>query len=253
MNYNSYTNTIRLPSLTLTSEYGFYRQLGSLECIRNPHIPPLDPCALPEHERDRTFDLGYRRIPGDQCVGGWEPPRWNQTIVHKASRCMIINQNANSVHGITPTGTGTSLESNGATKNTSHFHIPSKPPSGLDALTHLTHIRPTFMSRLRANGPDVTKLLDAEELAIPSEITGSDGEQQQQQQPSVVFCDPLSGPSGRIGLKFSIQTDNTFFYYFDFSNLKEKQCDWISFPYFTNYGKGDGNLLYALARLEVCR
>ncbi|TPP58838.1 Sortilin [Fasciola gigantica] len=299
-------------------EYGFYRQLGSLDCIRNPHIPFLDPCLLPESERDRTFELGYRRIPGDQCTGGWQPPHWTQTVMHRASRCMVRDQsldnspghiftptiailllsiciiavgiafychrrsrqfygtypvtyprsrfgtmtdnvrravnpwswkrsahggfgtahaysdsssvlwpptnpnsawpvmqselrgsyhqenhhphnhpyhhrpslgssNLNSVPGIAPVSVGPSSGANGVA-NPLNLHITPKSSSGLDTLTHLTHMRPTFMSRLRANGSDVTNLLDAEELAIPSDMHGSTG-----QQPDVVFRDPLGG------------------------------------------------------------
>lgn len=93
----------------------------------------------------------------------------------------------NSVPGMTPVNTVTNSGPNGMT----HPHVVSKASGGLDALTHLTHMRPTFMSRIRSTGSDVTKLLDAEELAVPSDAHGSPSKQ-----PDVVFRDPLSGTSG---------------------------------------------------------
>ncbi|CAH8295010.1 unnamed protein product, partial [Schistosoma turkestanicum] len=68
-------------------EYGFYRQPGSLNCIRNPYIPPLDPCTLPRKQRQTIHQLGYRLIPGDRCIGGWQPPIWNQTILDLIKSC----------------------------------------------------------------------------------------------------------------------------------------------------------------------
>uniref|UniRef100_A0A3Q0KU73 Sortilin n=1 Tax=Schistosoma mansoni TaxID=6183 RepID=A0A3Q0KU73_SCHMA len=72
-------------------EYGFYRQPGSLNCIRNPYIPPLDPCTLPRKQRQTIHQLGYRLIPGDRCVGGWQPPIWNQTILDLIKSCPYDN------------------------------------------------------------------------------------------------------------------------------------------------------------------
>ncbi|VDK82762.1 unnamed protein product [Dibothriocephalus latus] len=61
--------------------------MGSTECVPNPHAPDLDVCELTEDDRDRLHELGYRRIPGDRCTGGWEPPRRNQTITRKLLNC----------------------------------------------------------------------------------------------------------------------------------------------------------------------
>ncbi|CAH8534518.1 unnamed protein product [Heterobilharzia americana] len=68
-------------------EYGFYRQPGSLNCVRNPYIPPLDPCTLSKEQRQTIHHLGYRLIPGDRCIGGWKPPLWNQTILDLVKSC----------------------------------------------------------------------------------------------------------------------------------------------------------------------
>nr|VZI40107.1 unnamed protein product [Spirometra erinaceieuropaei] len=68
-------------------EYGYWRQMGSTECVPNPHAPDLDVCELSEEDRSRLHELGYRRIPGNRCTGGWEPPRRNQTITRKLIDC----------------------------------------------------------------------------------------------------------------------------------------------------------------------
>ncbi|KAL7064990.1 hypothetical protein AAHC03_04929 [Spirometra sp. Aus1] len=68
-------------------EYGYWRQMGSTACVPNPHAPDLDVCELSEEDRSRLHELGYRRIPGNRCTGGWEPPRRNQTITRKLIDC----------------------------------------------------------------------------------------------------------------------------------------------------------------------
>ncbi|CAL8069668.1 unnamed protein product [Calicophoron daubneyi] len=90
------TETCECTLADFECEYGFYRRIGSLDCIRNPHIPFLDPCLLPKQEREHTHRLGYRLIPGDRCVGGWKPPIWNQTVVQKARQCLDESPSFNS-------------------------------------------------------------------------------------------------------------------------------------------------------------
>ncbi|VEL14233.1 unnamed protein product [Protopolystoma xenopodis] len=59
--------------------------------MRNPHMPPLDPCELSASERVRVQELGYRLIPGNRCQGGWTPPRLKQAVVLLAKSCKPAN------------------------------------------------------------------------------------------------------------------------------------------------------------------
>ncbi|KAA3676961.1 sortilin [Paragonimus westermani] len=268
-------------------EYGYYRQFGSLECVRNPHVPLVDPCLLSSNNDQNTPHIGYRRIPGNRCIGGWQPPLWNVTTVHQkcmtnvqhseeadnnsparvtsillvvASLLLIVfgiafyrrhkrtsgNVNSFPCSYVNPTfasvrraftpwqwksmdvstvpvssGNNESLwpptsstarwnlsqvQANGARYSThSSANGPaaqaplfktrrpnSKTTGRGDSVPSISHIRPSFMSRFRQNEPDSTNLLDAEEVAFPTEpsIPGLINEND-----AHVFHDPLTAPS----------------------------------------------------------
>ncbi|VDD79952.1 unnamed protein product [Mesocestoides corti] len=71
-------------------EYGYWREFGGGgKCVVNPHAPPLDICDLVGQEvSDHLMEMvGYRRIPGDRCEGGWQPPLSNQSFEDRTLHC----------------------------------------------------------------------------------------------------------------------------------------------------------------------
>ena len=54
------------------SDYGFMHSDGFIgPCIRDPAVPYNDPC-LTSNILSYNKSTGYRKIPGDVCVGGVE-------------------------------------------------------------------------------------------------------------------------------------------------------------------------------------
>ncbi|KAF7256812.1 hypothetical protein EG68_06436 [Paragonimus skrjabini miyazakii] len=270
-------------------EYGYYRQFGSLECVRNPHVPLVDPCLLSSNGDRNAPHIGYRRIPGNRCIGGWQPPLWNVTIVRQkcttnmqrseetqtkssarvtsillvvASLMLIIfgiaiyrrnKRTSRNINGFPssyvnptfasvrrtftpwqwkPTDASTVPVSSGnneslwpPTSSTTRWNINQMQANGArhstnsstngpvahaplfktrrsnpkmtgrgDGVPTLSHMRPSFMSRFRQNEPDSTNLLDAEEVAFPTEPS-SQGLTNEND--AHAFHDPLTGPSVR--------------------------------------------------------
>ncbi|KAF5401923.1 Sortilin [Paragonimus heterotremus] len=204
-------------------EYGYYRQFGSLECVRNPHVPLVDPCLLSSNDDRNVPHIGYRRIPGNRCIGGWQPPLWNVTIVRQ--KCMTNMQWKPTDASTIPVSPGNNeslwpptsstarwnlnqVQANGARHsiNSSNNGLVTQAPlfkarrsnpkmTGRgDGVPSLSHVRPSFMSRFRQNEPDSTNLLDAEEVAFPTEPStqGLTNENDAR-----AFHDPLTAPSVR--------------------------------------------------------
>ncbi|KAF6769857.1 hypothetical protein AHF37_11660 [Paragonimus kellicotti] len=63
-----------------------------------------------------------------------------------------------------------------------------------DGVPSLSHMRPSFMSRFRQNEPDSTNLLDAEEVAVPTEPSTQGLTDEND---ACAFHDPLTAPSVR--------------------------------------------------------
>ncbi|TGZ57949.1 hypothetical protein CRM22_009802 [Opisthorchis felineus] len=68
-------------------EFAYYRQIGTLECIQNPHVPLINLCEVYGPGRELSHNMEYRRIPGDQCVGGWQPPQLGEAILSAIATC----------------------------------------------------------------------------------------------------------------------------------------------------------------------
>ncbi|VDL18325.1 unnamed protein product [Hymenolepis diminuta] len=69
-------------------EYGYWRD-SSGKCVENPHAPPLDICDLVGLESSHHLFqmIGYRKVPGTRCQGGWEPPHSNMTFEERTRHC----------------------------------------------------------------------------------------------------------------------------------------------------------------------
>lgn len=77
-------------SITLlsSSKYGYWRDSDGT-CVVNPHVPSLDICDLVDLEfaHDLFQMVGYFKVPGTRCQGGWEPPHSNLTFDELTSHC----------------------------------------------------------------------------------------------------------------------------------------------------------------------
>uniref|UniRef100_A0AAY5KBC2 Sortilin n=1 Tax=Esox lucius TaxID=8010 RepID=A0AAY5KBC2_ESOLU len=66
-------------------DFGYYRKENSSECVEQPDLKGhvLEFCLQGKQEQLQTS--GYRRIPGDKCVGGTQPER---KVIDLSRRCV---------------------------------------------------------------------------------------------------------------------------------------------------------------------
>ncbi|CAH8621095.1 unnamed protein product [Dicrocoelium dendriticum] len=247
-------------------DYGYRRQSSSSECVPDPSVAP-DPCLLSTELRRDIQYLGYRRIPGDRCVDGWQPPLWNSSILGLCSNpvldaatepagtsmgvvsisivlicctllalifvCYQRNRRPVSLRSGTlfpaasqlnrfisiprwktfgavsrlepDTGesfwppvedesrwTFSSVNANGLQDDRLHY-LPAHRNAGnhswsKDSLPRLPHMCPPFANRFRTGETDGTVLLEAEEVALPTDCP---------ERPIPPFEDPLASPHSR--------------------------------------------------------
>ncbi|CAG5927509.1 unnamed protein product [Menidia menidia] len=62
-------------------DYGYYRDLNTSECVRQPSAAnkTLEMCL--NGEEDELLTTGYRKVPSDKCQGGFTPHLAEQTVV----------------------------------------------------------------------------------------------------------------------------------------------------------------------------
>ncbi|XP_072233286.1 sortilin [Leuresthes tenuis] len=62
-------------------DYGYYRQLNTSECVRQPSAAnkTLEMCL--NGEEDELLTTGYRKVPSDRCEGGITPHLADQTVI----------------------------------------------------------------------------------------------------------------------------------------------------------------------------
>ncbi|KAM9824786.1 sortilin [Neosynchiropus ocellatus] len=62
-------------------DYGYYRHVNTSECVRESSVnKTLEACL--EGEEDELLTAGYRKVPSDQCEGGFSPQLAVQTVIH---------------------------------------------------------------------------------------------------------------------------------------------------------------------------
>ncbi|XP_053720086.1 sortilin [Synchiropus splendidus] len=62
-------------------DYGYHRHVNTSECVRESSVnKTLEACL--EGEEDELLTAGYRKVPSDQCEGGFSPQLAVQTVIH---------------------------------------------------------------------------------------------------------------------------------------------------------------------------
>ncbi|XP_069141145.1 sortilin-like isoform X3 [Argopecten irradians] len=64
-------------------DYGYYRPVGGLNCVRNQSIAALDICM--QGREEEIITQGYRKIPGDKCRDGFSP---TGKIINLSKQCV---------------------------------------------------------------------------------------------------------------------------------------------------------------------